>query len=96
MLDAGDMDVFAESLETGETLALGVVPSLEPDTVPTATALTERVLRWLDMVGLDIEVVSERLVMTPTCGLAGASPDWARQALALCREVARNLTASPE
>jgi methionine synthase II (cobalamin-independent) len=96
MLDAGDIDVMAESLEAGDTVALGVVPSLEPATVPTATALTERVLRWLDMVGLDIEVVSERLVMTPTCGLAGASPDWARSALALCREVARNLTPSPE
>jgi Cobalamin-independent synthase, Catalytic domain len=91
LLDAGDMDVLAEALEAGETLALGVVPSLEPATVPTATALTERVLRWLDMVGLDVEVVSERLVVTPSCGLAGASPDWARRALALCREVASNL-----
>ncbi len=91
LLDAGDMDVLAEALEAGETLALGVVPSLEPATVPTATALTERVLRWLDMVGLDVEVVSERLVVTPSCGLAGASPGWARTALGMCREVASNL-----
>jgi methionine synthase II (cobalamin-independent) len=93
MLDAGDMDVLAEALEAGETVALGVVPSLEPATVPTATTLTERVLRWLDMLGLDVEVVSERLVVTPSCGLAGASPDWARTALSLCREVAANLGA---
>jgi methionine synthase II (cobalamin-independent) len=92
-LDAEATDVLAEALEAGETLALGVVPSLEPATVPTATALTERVLRWLDMVGLDVEVVSERLVVTPSCGLAGASPDWARTALALCREIAANLGA---
>lgn len=96
VLTADDMDVLAEALEAGETLALGVVPALEPATVPTATALTERVLRWLDMVGLDQEVVQERLVITPSCGLAGASPDWARGATALCREVARNLSASPE
>jgi methionine synthase II (cobalamin-independent) len=96
VLDAGDVDVLAEALEAGETVALGVVPSLEPTAAPTAIALTERVLRWLDMVGLDIEVVSERLVLTPTCGLAGASPGWARRALALCHEAARNLTASPE
>jgi methionine synthase II (cobalamin-independent) len=95
MLDAADMDVLAEALEAGETLALGVVPSREPATVPTATTLTERVLRWLDMVGLDVDV-SGRLVITPSCGLAGASPDWARSAVALCREVARNLTSSPE
>ena len=43
------------------------------------------------MLGLDPEVVSERLVITPTCGLAGATPDWARQALVLSRTVAANL-----
>jgi methionine synthase II (cobalamin-independent) len=91
-LTAGDMDVLAEALEAGESVALGVVPSTEPGTAPTATALTERVLRWLDMVGLDLEVVSERLVVTPTCGLAGASPAWARRATELARETAANLS----
>ncbi len=33
VLTADDMDVLAEALEAGETLALGVVPSLEPATV---------------------------------------------------------------
>jgi methionine synthase II (cobalamin-independent) len=92
MLDAGDMDVLAEALEAGDTVALGVVPSLEPATPPTATALTEQVLRWLDVTGLDPETVSERLVLTPACGLAGASPAWARQALTLCHEAATNLS----
>jgi methionine synthase II (cobalamin-independent) len=86
------VDVLAESLEAGETLALGVVPSLEPETVPDAKTLTERVLRWLDLVGLDPEDVTERLVVTPACGLAGASPGWARRATELCREVASNLS----
>jgi methionine synthase II (cobalamin-independent) len=92
VLDAGGTDVLAEALEAGETVALGVVPSLEPATVPTAKALTERVLRWLDMVGLDAEAVSPRLVLTPSCGLAGASPDWAGRAVALCAEVATHLS----
>jgi methionine synthase II (cobalamin-independent) len=91
VLTADDLDVLAESLEAGETLALGVVPSLEPETAPDAKTLTERVLRWLDMVGLDPEAVTERLVVTPSCGLAGASPGWARRATELCREVATNL-----
>jgi methionine synthase II (cobalamin-independent) len=91
-LDAGDIDVLAEALEAGETVALGVVPSLEPANVPTATGVTEQVLRWLDMTGLDPEDVSDRLVLTPACGLAGASPAWARQALALCHEAAANLS----
>jgi methionine synthase II (cobalamin-independent) len=91
VLTATDMDVLAEALEAGETLALGVVPSLEPSTVPDAKTLTESVLRWLDMLGLDPETVTERLVISPSCGLAGASPDWARRATELCRETAGNL-----
>ena len=41
------------------------------------------------MLGLDPDTASERLVITPTCGLAGASPGWARRATELCRAVAR-------
>jgi methionine synthase II (cobalamin-independent) len=91
-LTADDMDALAEALEAGGTLALGVVPALEPATVPEAKSLTESVLRWLDMVGLDPGAVAERLVITPSCGLAGASPAWARRATELCREVAANLS----
>jgi methionine synthase II (cobalamin-independent) len=92
VLTAADMDVLAEALEAGETLALGVVPSVEPATVADSTTVTERVLRWLDMLGLDPEKVTERLVVTPSCGLARASPAWARRATELCREVATNLS----
>ena len=35
VLTADDIDVLAEALEAGETLALGVVPSLEPAPSPT-------------------------------------------------------------
>jgi methionine synthase II (cobalamin-independent) len=92
LLDASDTDVFAEALEAGETVALGVVPSVEPAHPPTAAGVTEQVLRWLDMTGLDPDAVSDRLVLTPACGLANASTSWARQALALCHEAATNLT----
>ena len=92
VLTADDMDALAEALESGETLALGVVPSLEPATAPDAKSLTESVLRWLDMLGLDPETVTERLVITPSCGLAGASSAWARRATELCREIAANLS----
>lgn len=90
-LGAGDLDVFAEALEAGRTTALGVVPSTDPAAEPSDARVTERVQRLLDMLGLDQEVVRDRLVVTPTCGLAGASNDWARQALRLSVTVARNL-----
>jgi methionine synthase II (cobalamin-independent) len=91
LLGPGDLDTFAEALEAGRTLALGIVPSTDPSTAPSDARLTERVQRWLDMLGLDPEVVGERLVVTPTCGLAGATPEWAARAVGLSATVARNL-----
>ncbi|RYJ05716.1 MAG: methionine synthase, partial [Actinomycetales bacterium] len=66
----------------------GVPPANEP----TDAHVTESVLRWLDMLGLDPGEVSDRLVVTPACGLAGATPTWVRTALALLRTSAANLT----
>nr|WP_216651994.1 methionine synthase [Nocardioides sp. zg-1308] len=91
VLGPADLDTFAEALEAGRTAALGVVPSTDPATEPSDAPITERVQRWLDMLGLDPEVVAEHLVVTPTCGLAGASPAWARRAVRLSATVARNL-----
>ena len=53
MLSAADHDVVAEALDAGESVALGVLPATDPATAPTDGELAERVLRWLDMVGLD-------------------------------------------
>jgi len=93
-LTAKDHDTLAEALEAGDTVALGVVPSLDPALGPHGSALsdkqvTEQVLRWLDMVGLDPAEVS--LAITPACGLAGASRAWSRQAMALARTSAASL-----
>jgi methionine synthase II (cobalamin-independent) len=92
LMTAADHDALAEALEGGDRIALGVVPTLDPATAPTDTEITERVLRWLDMLGLDPAEVGERLVLTPTCGLAGASPAWARRSLTLLRTAAANLS----
>jgi hypothetical protein len=35
--------------------------------------------------------LAERVVVTPACGLAGATPGYARSALATCVEAARRL-----
>lgn len=91
MLSAADHDALAEALEAGETVALGVVPGTDPAQDPTDAQVTESVLRWLDMLGLDPHEVGERLVLTPACGLAGAGPVWARRALGLLRTAAGHL-----
>lgn len=91
VLVSADMDALAQVLDDGGVVALGVVPTTDAGGVPSDSTLTERVLRWLDMLGLDPAEVRERLVITPSCGLAGASGDWRRGALALSHAVARNL-----
>jgi len=88
-LTAKDHDALAEALEAGDTVALGVVPSLDPGTSLSDKQVTEQVLRWLEMVGLDPAEVS--LAITPACGMAGASLAWSRQAMALARTSAASL-----
>ena len=46
----------------------------------------ERVIRLWRRLGLPLETCPEQAVITPACGLAGASPDQARAALTRCRE----------
>lgn len=90
VLPTSAYDDLAGLLEQGRPVHLGVVPSSAPSTALSDHAVTERVLRLLDLLGLDPEGASS-LVLTPSCGLAGADPAWARRALALCRTVAGNL-----
>ena len=91
VLSAGQYDDLARALEDGDRVLLGVVPTLA-DHAPTARAAAERALRLLDMLGLDPDEVGDQLVLTPACGLAGASPERARASLAACREAAAALT----
>jgi Cobalamin-independent synthase, Catalytic domain len=49
-----------------------------------------------DRLGFDRARLATLAVPTPTCGLAGADPDWARRALALCRELAQAFLDPPE
>ncbi len=83
-------DDLAGLLEQGRPVHLGVVPTTAPTGALSDSVVTERVLRLLDMLGLDPEVAAG-LVVTPSCGLAGADPGWARRALSLCRTVAADL-----
>lgn len=81
-------DGLAAALEAGERVLLGVLPTVEPATVPSEKAVAEKALRWLDSLGLE---PGPGLVLTPGCGLAGASPAWARRALSLVQAAALHL-----
>lgn len=88
-LAAASYEPLAASLDAGEQVFLGVVPST--DATLAERAVVERVLRLLDMLGFDPDEVSAQLVLTPTCGLAGASPTYVREALQILRKAAESL-----
>jgi len=90
-LTAERYDELGTALDAGERVFLGVLPATDAPLLPTDRQVVERVLRLLDMLGFDPEEVAGRLVLTPACGLAGATPSYAREALALLRASASRL-----
>jgi methionine synthase II (cobalamin-independent) len=89
----GEYDDYAGLVDQGVGLWLGVVPATDPDPVPRDTELVRRVQRLLEDLDVDPEAAGDRCVVTPSCGLAGATPRWARQALGLAGQVARHVSA---
>jgi methionine synthase II (cobalamin-independent) len=86
-------DRLAEWADSGRALWPGAVPALDPSgRAPTASDVTTRLISWwADLGWADVESIPETTVTT-ACGLAGASPAWARAALETARTVARNLS----
>jgi hypothetical protein len=56
-----------------------------------ARQTAERVIRLWRRLGLPLATCPDQVVITPACGLAGASPAYARGALTQCREAASML-----
>ena len=88
----GQYDAYAGLLDQGIGLWLGVVPVPEPEPVPSDTDLLRRVQRLLEDLGADPEAAGSHCVVTPACGLAGATSAWARRALTLAVQVARHMS----
>jgi methionine synthase II (cobalamin-independent) len=92
-LDSGlvqDLDALGAAIESGTHLLLGVVPGTDaPLPAPRATASRVRAL-WNEL-GFPAEQLAATVTLTPACGLAGATPSYARAAMAHVREAARYL-----
>ena len=90
VLGAAAYEELATAIDEGARVFLGVVPSTG-DSAPSTKATLERALRLLDMLGFDREEVADQVVLTPACGLAGASPAYAKGALGAVRTAAAEL-----
>jgi methionine synthase II (cobalamin-independent) len=92
LLATAELDPWGEAVDEGLALWLGIVPSVDPPVRVRDDRIAARVQDFWQALGYGREVWAERTVITPTCGLAGASPAWARQAYAMARAVAKALT----
>lgn len=91
-----DYDALGELVEAGVALWLGVVSSTGPGVVPTPRAVADPVRRLWHELGFAADQLPEVVTITPTCGLAGASPGWAYSAYRVLRQAARTLAEAPE
>ncbi|MFI8830703.1 methionine synthase [Streptomyces afghaniensis] len=95
LLTERDDEAIGEAVEGGTRLFTGVVPSAEgPLSDPAGSVMGVRTL-WRRL-GLSPGLLAEAVTVTPACGLAGASPGYARTALAHCARAARSLADNPE
>jgi hypothetical protein len=82
----------------GRQAASGADSSDDPDS-PASPALrrfARGAFDLADRLGFDRARLGELAVPTPTCGLAGATPEWALRAMALCRELGQAFVDPPE
>jgi methionine synthase II (cobalamin-independent) len=86
-----DGDAIAEIADGGHGIFAGAVRTILPrntrDDPPAQTA--RNILRFWRALGMNPSQAARQIVVTPACGLAGASPTRAVEALKHAREAAR-------
>lgn len=95
-LTAADLDGIGEFVESGRTVLLGVVPVAAPPVGPAVEEIAKAAAAVTDRLGFDRSVLRERIGITPACGLAGATPRWARTAVELAQKVADVFAEDPD
>jgi methionine synthase II (cobalamin-independent) len=88
--DRADDDRIGELLDAGVSLVAGIVAST--DSALSGDRATVAPVRDLShRLGIPVHDLAASLLVSPTCGLAGASPTYARAGVAKVRTAARIL-----
>lgn len=85
-----DLDAVGEAVDAGVHLLVGVVPGTDT-TLPAPAATASRVQGWWRELGFAAEQLPDVVTLTASCGLAGATPAYARAAMTHLREAAKHL-----
>jgi methionine synthase II (cobalamin-independent) len=95
LLTPRDDDQLGEALESGAGLLLGVVPALDAPLSDLSAMMSPVQALWRRL-GQAPDRLPSSVVVTPTCGMAGASPGHARRALEASARIAQRLAEAPE
>jgi hypothetical protein len=94
----GDLDALGSAVDDGVALLVGAVPSTRPaeparggPAGPSDSDVARAVAGLWRRLGFAADEAARGCVVTPSCGLAGADPTWARTAMTLAREAAVHL-----
>ncbi|AGB22566.1 methionine synthase II (cobalamin-independent) [Mycobacterium sp. JS623] len=95
-LTPADLDGVGDFVDSGRTVMLGVVATTAPTTRPSAEEVANAAVDITDRLGFARSVLRERIGITPACGLAGATPQWARTAVELAQKAADAFAEDPD
>ncbi|MDP9797298.1 methionine synthase II (cobalamin-independent) [Catenuloplanes nepalensis] len=87
------LDPLGEALDAGLGLLAGAAPTLPSSgsAAVSSAAIADRVRKVWRELGFPAAQLPAQVVVTPACGLAGATPAFARSVLAACRDAGRRL-----
>jgi methionine synthase II (cobalamin-independent) len=86
-----DLDPIGEAIEAGLGIFLGAVPSTGTAR-PDAKQIADRAKTFWQRLGFPAARFPEQVVITPACGLAGATPGYARDVLKAVTEASRRIS----
>ena len=95
-LTPADLDGVGEFVDSGRTVLFGVVPTAIAGPGPSAEQIAASVAQVTDRLGFARSVLRQRVGITPACGLAAATPAWARAAIELTQRAADRLADNAE
>lgn len=94
LLSRRDEDQLGETVEAGVTFFLGVVRGTDTK-LPDIGVIAKPAIELWRRLGFAPDELGSRVVLTPACGLADASPAYAKAALAACERAATVLREDP-
>ncbi len=91
-----DLDGLGEFVDAGRTVLLGIVGVTAPPVPPSPREVAKTAAVLTDRLGFPRALLAERVGVTSTCGLAGATPEWARTAIETAQRVADAFADDPD